>query len=57
MAELAHELRHPLSTILLWEQVARLCDTEATRAAAFDAIRTAALEQATIIDRLVRRSR
>lgn len=54
-ADLAHELRHPLAMILLWEQIARRSDSDEMRAAALDAIRQAALEQAAIIDRLARR--
>ena len=55
-AKLAHELRQPLSLILLWEQIARISDCATTRAAALDAIRQAALEQSALIDRLARRS-
>jgi hypothetical protein len=54
---LVHDLRHPLSLILLWEQIARLSDSADTRTQALDAIRTAALEQASILDRLARRMR
>ncbi len=57
LADVAHDLRHPLSTILLWEQIARHTDCAATRAMALDAIRQAALDQAEIIDRLVERRR
>jgi len=48
----AHELRHALSVILLWEQIARTSESPATRAAALDAIRKAAHEQSAVIDRL-----
>jgi signal transduction histidine kinase len=51
----AHQLRHPLAVILLWEQIARGSESPATRKAALDAIRQAALEQSAIIDRMAPR--
>jgi signal transduction histidine kinase len=54
VAELAHELRESLSTIMLWEQILRLSDDPALRQQAVDAIRDSAIEQAKVIDALVR---
>jgi signal transduction histidine kinase len=53
VAELAHELRESLSTIMLWEQILRMSDDEKVRARAIDAIRDCARAQARVIDDLV----
>jgi len=50
--EIAHELRNPLSMILLWEQIASRTHDAEERARALAAIRQCALEQAAAIDRL-----
>jgi signal transduction histidine kinase len=52
IAELAHELRESLSTIMLWEQILRASDDAKLRVQALDAIRDCAREQARVIDRL-----
>jgi hypothetical protein len=49
--QLVHELRHPLSVI------ARASGSQKALAAALDAIRAAALEQAAMLDRLERPER
>jgi signal transduction histidine kinase len=49
---IAHELRNPLSMILLWGQIASRTQDEQERARALAAIRQCALEQAATIDRL-----
>jgi signal transduction histidine kinase len=57
ISQWAHDLREPLLTILLWEQVARLRDDPAIRDQALDAIGKAAREQQSVIDRMVKRAR
>ncbi len=52
IAKLAHELRDPLSTIMLWEQLMRLSDDPQLRARGLDAIRECAQAQARVIDEL-----
>lgn len=53
VAELAHELRDSLTTIMLWEQILRVSDDAAVRARAIDAIRDSAQAQARVIERIV----
>lgn len=50
--KIAHELRNPLSMILLWQQIASHAEDAEERARALAAIRQCALEQAAAIDRL-----
>jgi signal transduction histidine kinase len=57
VAQLTHDLRDPLSTILMWEQVLRLTEDPAMRERALDAIRDSARAQAAIIDELLAHSR
>lgn len=49
---LAHQLRDPLSTIMLWEQLMRLSDDPEVRSRGLDAIRDCALAQSQLIDEL-----
>jgi signal transduction histidine kinase len=49
-SKLAHELRDPLSTIMLWEQLMRLSDDPEVHARGLDAIRACAEAQAQVID-------
>lgn len=51
-AKIAHDLRNPLSMILLWQQIATRTQDPEERARALAAIRECALEQAATIDRL-----
>lgn len=58
MAVIAHELRSPLASILLWEQVLRNPDVDsATRASALDAIHESANGQALLVADLLDVSR
>jgi hypothetical protein len=50
--QLAHDMRSVVSTILMWEQVARLAGPE-RHDEALEAIRTCALAQVKLIDDLV----
>jgi signal transduction histidine kinase len=52
VSALAHELREPLSTILLWEQILRASNDPAILGQALDAIRDAARAQDRVIARL-----
>jgi len=52
LAHLAHDLREPLATILMWEQILRLTDDPLLRAKALDAIRESAREQTALLDQL-----
>ena len=54
IAKLAHQLRDPLSTIMLWEQLMRVTDDPEVRARGLDAIRDCAQAQAEVIDELAR---
>lgn len=54
ITRVAHELRDPLSTIMLWEQLLRITDDPATRARGLDAIRDSAQAQERVINRLAR---
>jgi hypothetical protein len=53
MSKLAHDLRGTVAAILMWEQIARLGGPE-VRDDALAAIRASALDQAKLIDQLVR---
>ncbi len=52
ISKLAHQLRDPLSTIMLWEQLMRATDDPEVRARGLDAIRDCAQAQAQVIDEL-----
>lgn len=57
ITRVAHQLRDPLSTIMLWEQLLRISDDPTTRARGLDAIRDSAQAQEKVIDRLAREVR
>ncbi|MGE5185734.1 MAG: histidine kinase dimerization/phospho-acceptor domain-containing protein [Acidobacteriota bacterium] len=54
ISKLAHQLRDPLSTIMLWEQLMRTTDDPEVRARGLDAIRDCARAQSEVIDELAR---
>ena len=52
VVELVHDLRDPLATIMLWEQILRATSDPDLRARALDVIRDCARTQAQLLDQL-----